>query len=504
MSDHIDGPRQIGDPSADLTDLFAFTSPENPSRTVLAANVFPTCGQNAIFSNAITHSIVVRRARVTGLGDAAGFETTDPEIRFSVQFDALERRSPGQRPVQLGTCTLPDGQALRVTVNDERGASTPDGTFRVFSGLRSDPFFLAWVFSRDGMMKFQNLLQNDNVLCIAIEFDTRRVLDPDKGSLFGVVAETTPLSHHAEFVGTQPLRIDWVGRPEQTNMLLNNPALAAEVDDLRDLWNQQPPFAIAKELRPIFLQRLKFGLVQWDLRDGQQDWTASAVAAHANVRLDDYLLFDVAKPITDTSHLEIERSTLNGKAYETGGGRTVDADVIDVLLTWIVNRDREPLQGGATKATKPGIKTFPYFATPNTELQSVVERIDLKAAPDQVWSLIGQFGGDWHPLIADIKVIGTGIGELRVLESVDGRQIIDRLDALDNSARSYRYSNVSGIPASNYMGTLEVKPSGNGSSVEWRAEYLADGQGDLLVRTIISTLFKAGLDSLKPRFGAAK
>jgi hypothetical protein len=29
MSDHIDGPRQIGDPSADLTDLFAFTSPEN-------------------------------------------------------------------------------------------------------------------------------------------------------------------------------------------------------------------------------------------------------------------------------------------------------------------------------------------------------------------------------------------------------------------------------------------------------------------------------------------
>ena len=53
MSDHIDGPRQIGDPSADLTDLFAFTSPENPARTVLAANVFPTCGVDAVFSNAI-------------------------------------------------------------------------------------------------------------------------------------------------------------------------------------------------------------------------------------------------------------------------------------------------------------------------------------------------------------------------------------------------------------------------------------------------------------------
>ena len=83
MSDHIDGPRQIGDPSADLTDLFAFTSPENPARTVLAANVFPTCGVDAIFSNAINHSIVVRRAKVAGIGEATKFETSDPEIRFS-------------------------------------------------------------------------------------------------------------------------------------------------------------------------------------------------------------------------------------------------------------------------------------------------------------------------------------------------------------------------------------------------------------------------------------
>jgi hypothetical protein len=32
MSDHVDGPRSIGDPMADVTDLFAFTSPENPAR----------------------------------------------------------------------------------------------------------------------------------------------------------------------------------------------------------------------------------------------------------------------------------------------------------------------------------------------------------------------------------------------------------------------------------------------------------------------------------------
>lgn len=500
MSDHVDGPRQIGDPSADITDLFAFTSPENPARTVLAMDLFPTCGQEAIFSNAITHSIVVRRAKVAGLGDNAKFETSDPEIRFSVVFDALERGSAGQRPVQRGTCTLPGGLTLRFTVGEESGASTPDGAFRVFAGMRSDPFILGWLFVR-GLVKFQNLLLHDNVLCIVIEFDTRRILDPDRGSLFGVVAETVPLARMNQFVGSQPPRIDWIGRPEQTNMLLQNKGMG-NIDDLRDLWNQQTPFALAAELQPLFLQRMKASLSEWDSRDGRHDWTPPALAAHANVRLDDYLLFDVAKPITDDSHLEIEKSTLNGRAYQTGGGRTVDANVIDVLLTLVVNRDREWLQGGATQATKPGTKNFPYFAAPNTELRNVVETIDLKTEPDTVWTLIGQFGGYWHPLIANIKVVGTGVGELRIIETIDGKQIIERLDAIDDSSRFYRYSNVSGLPVSNYTGVLAVKPNGSGSSVEWRAQYLANGQGDVAVRTIISTLFKAGFDSLKLRFGA--
>ena len=327
--------------------------------------------------------------------------------------------------------------------------------------------------------------------------------DPDKGSLFGAIAETVPLTHLGQFVGSQPPRIDWVGRPEQTNVRLNCPFLK-DVDDLRDLWNQQTPFAIADEVRPLFLQRLKDSLAAYDMHDGKQDWTPEALTANANMFLEDYLLFDVAKLITDNSHLEIEKSTLNGKAYETGGGRTVDADVIDVLLTWMVNRDREPLRGGTTQATKPGLKTFPYFATPNLDLQQVSYSVNLDAPPDKVWRLIGQFGGDWHPLIANIKLIGTGIGELRVIETIDGKQIIERLDVVDNSTHSYRYTNIAGIPASDYTGTFQVRPNGAGSTVEWRAQYLGNGQGDLIVKTIVSTLFKTGLESLKPRFGAAK
>ena len=306
MSDHIDGPRQIGDPAGDLTDLFAFTSPENPSHTVLAANVFPSAGVSAVFSNAVNHSIVVRRVTVAGTGNDAKFKPDNKEIRFNCRFGLLQREA--EKTIQRGTLTCPDGQTLSFVVNDEKGSSTPDGVYRIFAGLRSDPFLLAWV----GFKKVPNLLQYDNVLAIVIEFDTQRVLDPSGGSLFGVIAETTPLGAGINPVDLPPLRYDWVGRPEQTNMRLNNGGLK-NVDDLRDLWNQQTPFAIAEELQPLFRKRLVDSLTDWDMRDGKSDWAAAEITAAANVYLDDFLLLDVSKPTSDTSFFEIEKSTLRGK-----------------------------------------------------------------------------------------------------------------------------------------------------------------------------------------------
>jgi Polyketide cyclase / dehydrase and lipid transport/Domain of unknown function (DUF4331) len=501
MSDHVDGPRSIGDPSIDLTDLFAFTSPENPARTVLIADVFPSAGASAIFSNVVNHSLVVRRMTVAGLGNSAKFTPGDQEYRFNCRFSVLERGSPGAKPIQRGTCTFPDGQELTFTVNDEKGASTSDGVYRVFAGLRSDPFYLAWLAA--SLKKFPNLLQHDNVLAIVIEFDTRRVLDPVKGSLFGVIAETSAIPQPASLIGHEPPRFDWVGRPEQTNMRLNNPAMAG-TDDLRDLWNQQTPFAIAEELQPVFRKRLVDSLTNWDMRDGKADWSPADLAAAANVYLDDFMLFDVSKPISDSSYLEIEKSTLHGKPYQTGGGRTVNANVIDIMVTWMVNNDREFLQGGATGATKPGVNTFPYLASPNTELQTVAQSVDLSAPPDQVWALVGAFGGMWHPLIANVKLTGEGIGQLRTIETIDGKQIIERLDAIDKSQRFYRYTMISGVPAVDYTGTLAVKPKGSGCIAEWQVRYWADGQGDIVVKTIVSTLIKTGLGSLAKRFGGPK
>ena len=499
MSDHVDGPRQIGDPPADITDLFAFTSPEIPARTVLAMCVFPSAGESAVFSNVIDYAIAIRRVTVGGVGNAAKFVPANEQLRFSFRFKVLERDATG-KVLQHGVCILPDGRELPVMVNDEKGTSAAEGDFRVFAGLRSDPFYLAW--DAGELKKLPNLLQHTNVLCIVVEFDTRRVLDPGKGSLFGAIAETVPPQQRS-LIGPPVPRIDWIGRPEQTNIRLNNPALSG-IDDLRDLWNQQTPFAIPKELQPLFLQRLKDSFTNWDMRDGKADWTPEALAANANVFLDDFLLFDVAKPITDQSHLEIEKSTLYGRPYQTGGGRTIDANCIDILLTWLVNRDREFLQGGATGATKPGLKVFPYLATPNAELQTVAESVELAAAPDEVWSLIGQFGGAWHPLSAKVSLTGTGIGQLRTIQTLDGQEIVERLEAIDDAKRFFRYTNIAGMAVSHYTGTLEVKPKGSGCVADWRAQFLAINKTDRAVKVIVSTLFKTGLESLKPRFGVAK
>jgi hypothetical protein len=199
-----------------------------------------------MFSNAIDYAIVVRTVTVAGTGNDAKFRPGDQEYRFSCRFDALQRES--EKTVQRGTLTCPDGQTLSFVVNDENGASTPDGVFRVFAGLRSDPFLLAWV---GGMRKVPNILQHDNVLAIVIEFDTRGVLNSSEGALFGAIAETIPLATGINPAEHPPVRYDWVGRPEQTNMRLNNGGLKG-VDECATCGISRHHLRLRKNFGPCF------------------------------------------------------------------------------------------------------------------------------------------------------------------------------------------------------------------------------------------------------------
>jgi hypothetical protein len=144
---------------------------------------------------------------------------------------------------------------------------------------------------------------------------------------------------------------------------------------------------------------------------------------------------------------------------------------------------------------------FPYFAAPNTEIQTVAGSVELAAPPDDVWSVIGQFNLQWHPAVAQARLIGEGLGQLRQLETRDGRAIVERLAEVDNAKRSYRYTLISGVPASHYDGVIDVKPKANGSVAGWRVDFLANNQPDIAVRRMVSRLIETGLGSLKTRFG---
>jgi Polyketide cyclase / dehydrase and lipid transport/Domain of unknown function (DUF4331) len=441
--------------------------------------------------------------KIVGIGDAAAFKADGPEIRFTFQFEILKPGRNDKLQRQTGTCKLPDGQTLPIVVGDEQGVSTQDGVFRVFAGLRSDPFYSGWTLEGEAK-PIPNIILEDNVLSLVVEFDTSSVLSPTDGSLFGAIAETAPRNPNQPPSAGNPgiPRFDWVGRPEQTNVRLVG---ANGAVDIRDLWNQETPFAISESLSPLFRKRMAEAIQIWDMRDGKIDWEPSALAAHVNVFLEDYLVFDVAKPITDTSHLEIEKSTIDGRAYTTGGGRTLDANCIDILLTWLANHDRGPFwQGGAAGATQPGGTTFPYAAPPNNSLLTVARSANLAATPQAVWAVVGQFGdGSWHPLIANVQTIGTGVGQLRRITTIDGKTIVERLEDIDDARMTLKYGLVSGIPAIHYQGTMDIKPHGSGSTISWSVRYRPDGQAKLIVELIVSTLLSTGLAALTKRFGSA-
>src|SRR3954471_19022393 len=69
MSDHISGPRALADPIADITDVYAFPSPERPGHLVLVVNTLPFAEP----SDALSDGLVYRfRLRPVGVSQPGG------------------------------------------------------------------------------------------------------------------------------------------------------------------------------------------------------------------------------------------------------------------------------------------------------------------------------------------------------------------------------------------------------------------------------------------------
>src|SRR5467141_4033947 len=96
MSDHISGPRAIADPVTDITDVFAFSSPESPQHLVLIMNVFPYAGPSAVFSDAVIYRLRVRSVSITS--NRRAFAVGADEFTFDCTFDVPANH--GGQPIQ--------------------------------------------------------------------------------------------------------------------------------------------------------------------------------------------------------------------------------------------------------------------------------------------------------------------------------------------------------------------------------------------------------------------
>jgi hypothetical protein len=368
MSDHISGPRALAVPIADITDFYAFPSPERGGRLVLVMNTLPFARVSDAFSSGLIYRFRLRPLRLDPSTNSSPFRVDDRELVVDCTFDPSESRLDGELH-QRGTCSPSTGEVLQFETNTVTRANA-DGDLRVFAGPRWDPFIMdapaALKTIATGQPAFTDsgsiFLDGKNVLGLVIEFDCSKLF-PDV-ELVGVVAETLTR-------GDIPVRFERVGRPEVKNLLLAPKQFDAVNRDLeiRDLYNMEDAFHLAEAYQGAYRARLNANLAFWDRLDGKIDWPLDEQGAHplTELLLADFLVVDPTKPYSEHgSFLGIESAARQGRPHATCGGRTLNDDVMDSLYTLLINAGTGPtISDGVDGASTPASCIFPYLAPAN-------------------------------------------------------------------------------------------------------------------------------------------
>ena len=184
-SSHREAPLLSEDPVADATDLYAFVSPEDPSKVTLIANYIPfedpAGGPNFYkFGDDVKYTInvdndgdavddVVYQFRFTTqiqnpktfLYNTGPIESvTDPDFNVRQLYSVEQVRDGEVTPLVSGASTPPVNIGPRSNINYEATAQstvysfpTSTGEAKVFAGQRDDPFFvdLGSIFDLGGL-----------------------------------------------------------------------------------------------------------------------------------------------------------------------------------------------------------------------------------------------------------------------------------------------------------------------------------------------------------------
>jgi hypothetical protein len=121
-ADHIDSPATVAEPTADITDLYAWMNSVAQSLN-LVMDVAPFSEAGAQFSDAVAY--------VFHVNSSMGYGEAQTETQVICQFYAASKIE----------CWAGD-EYVEGDPASEAGISSSSGNLRVFAGMRNDPFFM--------------------------------------------------------------------------------------------------------------------------------------------------------------------------------------------------------------------------------------------------------------------------------------------------------------------------------------------------------------------------
>jgi hypothetical protein len=133
-ADHLDGPAPTADPAADITDTYSWVDGSN---VVLVMNVSPLATTTSKFSDKVQY--------VFHTESSAAFGMPGTKADIICTFDTAQKIS----------CWWGADGFITGDASATAGIASTDGSFKVFAGLRDDPFF----FNLDGFNATVNAVE---------------------------------------------------------------------------------------------------------------------------------------------------------------------------------------------------------------------------------------------------------------------------------------------------------------------------------------------------------
>lgn len=373
-SDHLDSPSVIADPRADIGDLYAWTSPDGRQLNLVMTIVGHTFSDKLHYTFHVDSGARFGRTTATTTIDCHLATATEMECRAG-----------------FGNYARGDASAPNALDDRER--------FRVFAGLRDDPFFnnvkgtRAAYNTAVAAMKAGAALDAagcpmfDRATSLAI-LDQWRHTDggPAQNFLAGwtpasivvaidldVVAKGGPLLAVWATTSDAKRQFDRMGRPLTGNALLGTIAPEEVSDNLKESYNAATPATSAR-----FVGEIEKGLALYDGFDGVcgNAWLADPKApAHdryrplATLLADDRLWVD-SRATECKQFFAVELETLSGDigAAQDCGGRTPIEDAVDVYRSLLANGTTSGIDDGVDRDDHVhSTSVFPFLAAADAQ-----------------------------------------------------------------------------------------------------------------------------------------